>query len=235
MSKEKVYWSPIYDPSVTNWNILYKKPSNVLSRYQNKKEKDSERDFYYCPVVSKTMMNVYEFYNPIYTKIILDDSGSIDYKNSKMGIESWISDGRTLKDSPFLFYNLPMIFFAESEIEMMITSPFFGSTPYLSYASLVPGKFNIGSWFRTINFEFNMWSNKFEIKEDEPIAFINFLTDKNVELNRFNLTQNLFNMANVNSTSAKWLPNYPIQKRYDLFRKSNIREIILKEIKENLI
>jgi len=98
--------------------------------------------------------------------------------------------------------------------------------------------FNIGSWFRPYFTEIQMWNNHGEliIKENEPIFYVEFLTDKKIKLVRFKYTKKLLTYSQhcVDAPSIFGL-NLPLVKRYEKFKQSKMRDIILKEIKENIV
>jgi len=82
-----------------------------------------------------------------------------------------------------------------------------------------------------------MWNNKgnFVLEEDEPIFYAKFITDKKIKLNRFTLTEKLFNYADHCSNSPVTMKsNIPLSERYRRFKESKMNNLILKEIKENL-
>ena len=84
-------------------------------------------------------------------------------------------DKSNIKNSFLFTITLPYIFFSEEDIEMTMTSPFFSNSKHLQYASIVPGTFNISQWFRSVNFEFNIWSgSEFKIDEGEDMIYFNF-------------------------------------------------------------
>jgi hypothetical protein len=83
-----------------------------------------------------------------------------------------------------------------------------------------------------------MWeqSGDFIIKEDEPIFYAKFLTNKKITLNRFFLTEKLASYSNHCSRSSSTLKeNIPLTERYHRFKESKMNYAILKEIKNNLI
>ena len=119
----------------------------------------------------------------------------------------------------------------------MMTSPYFSEVDYIKYAKLVPGKFNISKWFRPINLEMLLCSNKnyFKIREHEHMVYFSFLTDDKVELKRFELNETLRKISETCSTVSDWWKNVPIIKRYDRFLKTKTNRLVMKEIKKQLV
>jgi hypothetical protein len=83
-----------------------------------------------------------------------------------------------------------------------------------------------------------MWGNSGEliIKEDEPIFYVEFLTNKKIKLVRFKYTKKLMTYAqHCVDAPPIFGNNLPLVKRYKKFKESRMRDLVLKEIKENII
>ena len=142
----------------------------------------------------------------------------------------------SLTNQLLVCYNLQHIFFAEEPVLMRLTSPWFHKSPHMQYGSLIPGNYDIGRWFRPINFEYNLWDGgtKLEIEAGEPLAYIEFGTDRKIVLKRFEATEKLHTIGGeiIHARSKRWKT---LASRYELFDRSPMRKIILKEITENLL
>jgi hypothetical protein len=136
-----------------------------------------------------------------------------------------------------MIYGLKWIFFSEEDIEMTLTSPYFSQSPHLHYGAVVPGQLKINSWFRAVNLEFNLWPNvsEFKVEEDEILAYFNFNTNKNIKLVRFEMNEKLHHYSNAGIQSTVWESWVPLKKRYDRFKKSRMNELVLAEIKRNIV
>ena len=83
-----------------------------------------------------------------------------------------------------------------------------------------------------------MWNNSGEliIKEDEPLFYVEFLTKKKIKLVRFEYTQKLLQHAqHCVGAPQMFGRNIPLIERYDKFKQSRMSDIILKEIKDNIV
>ena len=71
------------------------------------------------------------------------------------------------------------------------TPPFFQKPGYTQDATILPGEFDVGNWFRPYNFEIQTWSNHgiITLKENEPIFYAEFKTDKKIKLQSHCLVQ----------------------------------------------
>ena len=76
----------------------------------------------------------------------------------------------------------------------------------------------------------------FEIKENEPLFYVEFKTDRPIILKRFNMNNQLDKIARGNVFSSNLFgKGQTLLSRYIKFNNSGLRDKILKEIKNNLI
>jgi hypothetical protein len=74
------------------------------------------------------------------------------------------------------------------------------------------------------------------LKEDEPLFYVEFLTDRPIILKRFVTTAKLMDYATACSTSPfKIEKNVPLISRYKRFKSARMNSLVLNEIKKNLI
>lgn len=250
MSKRKtVYWAPQDNNGLQNknWNILYEDFQSVYNVLKSNKNDDSPHNFFKCPSVINATKNVFVLNNPLHTKIKIEHKHIHPFAEpgmnitavplSKSYIGSSIVHEPSIKENTLVQYGLYFYFFAEEDLEMSMSSPFFQKADYTKYGAIVPGSLNIGSWFRRINIEFNLWNNvdELEIKEGEPLVYFSFPSDVNIKLQRFNMTEKLYHIAKTLGESSEWEPGVSLKKRYQRFKNSRTNELVLKEIKNNLL
>jgi hypothetical protein len=232
-----IYWAGVdYDPS-KDWNMLYKEPENILSSLNKTREKGNDNSFFQCPAVTNHFKNTFIIRNPQHS--------AYDIRNNEVHpltrgyvSSSIVHPNNALKDNTLFRYGLSYIFFAEDPgVTMSFTGPYFSQSQHTQYGAVIPGELNVSSWFRNVNFEYNLWEgvNSFEVLEDEPIAYINFNVEEKVILKRFYVTEDLKRITHSTGTSSTWFPNISLEKRYGMFEQSKLKGYILKNIKENLM
>jgi len=233
MSTLEVFWAPYQDDHKNNnWNILYSNPENL---YDNliKNKSDESKTFFVCPSFKSLSKKIYFFENPISTHVKILDNEILPISKNYINVSR--RQENSLNGNSLINYALPVIIFASESVDITLTSPYFSYAPHTAYGQIVPGKVNIGKWFRPINFEFNCYSDEFKIEEGEPLGYINFDTDKKIKFHRFMMDETLFGISNTNSQSSAWEKFVPLKKRYERFMKTNTRELTIKNIKRNLI
>lgn len=245
-----VYWAPNSvaedDGQIGNWNMLYEDPVNVFKYWTqfDIKGKTKEGDsFIKCPAFKNLSKNIYAWNWPI--------DSSYKYKAHSTDVnqieitpltESYIAcyppRDQTMTVGPSIEFSYRLHMFAEEPVEVMLTSPYLQNVEYLKHGFLTSGQFDIGQWFRTLNVEIQLAANEGElhIKKGEPIFYVNFLTDRKINLKRFELTSEIDTYSRK-CINAKHMFGYkmPLSESYSIFNKSRTRDILLKKIKENLI
>jgi hypothetical protein len=240
-----VYWADALSFEVKEhrkFNMLYQEPENMFSYLKSKRSVfDQSNSMLVCPAFKNKMKKTFFFKNSVECNFLYEtnDRGEVYLQDQKAFPED-VRSIRTpgLDFGPTIFVNVPYIFFADSDLEASFSQPIFHPQGYSKYASIIPGNFNIGSWFRPYSTEFQMWnkSGEFIIKEDEPIFYVEFLTDKKIKLVKFKYTKELMTYAqHCIDAPPIFGNNLPLVKRYKKFKDSRMRDLILKEIKQNIL
>lgn len=235
-----IYWAPRTDQGSLDWSILYDQPVSMISTLNEIRDYSNQSNtFFKCPSWRDLASKTFVIHCPISTGAQFDiGKDEINSPVEHYGIPWKAIHSPSLKGSPILQCEMGFYFFSEEEdLEMTLTAPYFNRTDHLQYGAVIPGQFKIDQWFRPINMEFNLWKDCKEIhlKEGEPIAYVNFNSDKTIIFKRFILTKELYAIASTLSHGGSWEPKVPLAKRYARFRKSKMKNIIMKHIKESVI
>ena len=243
MDKVKVYWAPFIDYAERNHNLVYNEPKSLYDiLYKNRnKNIDPGGSMFSCPVISTAYHNIFSFNNPIdshYKFKLNQDTGESMYMpiiEKSMNVNTYVLS--SIKNNSMFEYEPRWIFFAEEPLDMITTSPYYHKPKHTNYGSMTPGKLDISKWFRVINIQINLWDNvdEFKIEKDEPLFYANFITDKKVELVRFELNDYLIKHARTIASSAEWEPRISLSERFDRFKLSRTRDLILREIKKQVL
>jgi len=254
MSKEQdeqvVYWAPWIDRStgqrenkstVSEW--LYKEPSNVWQELLDNKDQNIissklTTTYLQCPATREAFTNVFVVRCPCTSTAevsIKEDNQIEKVEQAWTGVsqcEISMAHAPTCYDQLLIIVGYPFIFFSEESLFMRSTSPWFHSAPHASLGAVVPGLYDIGRWFRPLNFEYNL-----TIMEGEPMAYLEFSTNKPIVFKRFELTQKLIDLASdsIHTRTKQTRGLNGLWNRYKMFDESYGKKIIVKEIKSNLI
>jgi hypothetical protein len=130
------------------------------------------------------------------------------------------------------------IFFVEEEsLLISMHQPFLEDNIINNTCILYPGQFNIGKWFRNLDFAFRLKksADKFVINEKDIYAYVKFHTDENINFIQFRPSRELRDLANdIGNARQNQPPNTyrPLEYRYESFSTKNL---ILQEIKKNIL
>jgi hypothetical protein len=241
-----VYWAPVFETFNTNTddiNSFYSKPETLLFEMSKEKNKDmgDNGHFFSCPASSSYLKNTYVFHSSTdinYEYDFTDENNAIIKSMINTQPELQIMRPPTLKDKPMLFLKLGYIFFAEESLNLTFTPPFLSKPKYLQNGTIFAGTFDVSQWFRPYTMEMQMWEPKGQliVQKNEPLFYITAETNKQIKLNGFKLNDKLFKYMTECVSAPQWQgKNLPLSKRYEIFKKKKMNEIILSEIKNNLL
>lgn len=248
MSKEPliVYWSPMCSPDDADygeWNMMYPDPKLLMHELMEKRNKEDKnpRGFLQCPAATGRFKHTYVFRNGMRSEIEFDmtipEIPKIE-SLGKTGVNFKIERPSAFTEGASFAFMQKYLFFAEEPTMGVFSTPMMHKPGYTQYGTLIPGAFDISSWFRPMNIEIQTWETKGKLilEDDEPLFYFEVLTDREIILKRFVCNHALIKYADSCAQSPMWYGNnLPLAKRYSKFKQSQMNKIILKEIKNNLV
>ena len=232
-----IYWSPADMDLYHDWSILYKDPTILGKDLKKKMSKDLDKtsNLFFCPAVKDLTNRIAVIKSPMTCHYKIIDNEFKPFSKNFLNIS--FPHTSNFENNIMFQLSSSYIFFSEEDVKMTLTSPYFSNSPHLKYGSIIPGTFNISTWFRNINFEVNLWDNvkEFKILKNEDIAYVHFDTNHEIKLVRFDFTERLLRIVKTCSTSATWEKFIPLIDRYKRFKEAKFKKIILKEIEQNII
>lgn len=227
-----VYWAQEPSP------LTYPEPIRLLTELQdNKPTGADDPTFWRCPVVTSTLSNIFTLRSPVSTGASIsrspDGSATVNSHGTVVDFRARHQQSVIDRDS-LMINNGGLLLFCKEEISVQWTSPYFSHALHLQYGALVPGSMNIGAWFRPLQLEFLLWKgvHDFELLRNEPLAYMQFDTDKRVNMVEFRMTQSILNIAAECVSSSDVAPRVPLEDRYAKFREER-RDHLLTMIKDN--
>jgi hypothetical protein len=238
--KISVYWTNCNELGrEIDKSLWYPKPTNVYKRHaanRNPEIPENGTTLFMCPAVQNKLKNVWSFHSSVEIKVTIKD-GTIAY-SSGLPLHPTPRQNSIL-DSGHLWIDMGWLFFSDAPLLASFTSPYFDSPKHLSQMSVPPAQFDIGKWFRPFNAEFIVWDLEYSeivIAEGDPLFYVEFHTDKKIELQRFEESPRIIQYATGCSKSTQFFGrNRDLDTRYKDFENSDLPSMILREIKQNLV
>lgn len=200
-----------------------------------------------CPSVKMLLKNTFTFTSAIddcfeydleaATEMATQDKYGVEIPRTQSTVPLYQNRPSSLRGYTNATYYLSWIFFCEEPLEGFFTAPYFPPSAPMPGALFSPGTFNIGKWFRPIPLDFHLplSDNKFNIKKDDELMYVRFDTDRKVEMKRFEMTKNLWNLADeCIFAHERYGKGQPIEEKYEMAMESSMPQRILKEIKTSL-
>lgn len=246
MSKKPitVYLAPCTSPESdgVDWGFLYPRPSVVFSNLiKEKSENIDKASFLSCPAFSNLTKKTIQYCSPMsasYKYDFTNKDNPIFMPTSDNYIATSVVRSKILNEGNSVFFQLSYLMFSDEPLETLFTLPYFAKPEYIKYGTPIPGQFDIGQWFRPFNFEVQMWSDvgEFHIKENEPLFYAQFQTDRPIVFKHFEMNEKLklMSLACVDTTSF-FGKGQSLKSRYLRFNNTGFRNRVLSEIKKNII
>lgn len=227
-----VYWA-CYEPE---W-MRAKEPEPVYQNFSRDK-KNLDTQISLCPSVKDYMSNTF-LMKSIYdyefeVREGMDGAWTNTYNQEFYDNHVMV---RSRENKLFSFLQ-KTIFFTEEDSLMMSGGIF----PYLEDNNItqncitIPGKFDIGKWFRMMDFAFFLRDghDKFIIKSDEVYQYVHFDTNEKIVFKQFRMNETLHSYAKdiLRSKDFKAKKVTALKDHYSLMKH---KKSIIKEIKNNII
>jgi hypothetical protein len=245
MSQITVYWA---SPSGSH---LIKDPERVFDYFTNNKsnvEIEPRNNVFGCPATRNFYKNLYVFKSNIfdmcrwpegYLKNLVDQEfkggflqkfgNTRDFAHSRKSVLNGYID---------LSYSLNFVMFASEPLMAQFTAPYAPPFSPIDGAIFTNGQFDIGQWFRPAALQFFVptTATQFMLRKNDPLFYLQLMTDKKVVFQKFNATESARELAMMYMSSPeRHGPNKPLDERYAILEKEGIRQRVLEEIQKNLI
>jgi len=189
-----------------------------------------------CPAFQKELKNVYGLKSLYSYEFSINDNNEITTTQYDQKFFDRHVLIRSVPEKVFSFSQEFIFFTDEKSLEMTgCILPYLEDNNITERCIVYPGKFNIGKWYRPLEFGFKLKQNyfSFKIDTDEIYQYVKFHTNKKINFIQFRETKKLneLMMDNIRSRSNK--KNVLSLEYY--YSKFNMKKMIMKEIKENIL
>lgn len=241
-----IYWSPFAVPNkVYQQTLLDIKPISLLNSIQKRRAKNpiipnglrkaQGGNYQSCSALHTLARNTFVVTAPFDVTLYLNSNGVISEGTTHpYWFEERIS---SIENSFSVDFDMPFIFFSEKNVDVKITPAYMHNLSYSNTGFVVPGQFDISNWFRPFPIIFQLWEGKqvLNFYKGEPLAYVTFDTDKEINLKQFNLTSDIYNQAVACGEHKLLSPFQTMDQLYNKFNKTGLKKIVLNSIKNNLV
>ena len=236
MSKKNelvVYWANfgLLD-RLQRTNLLVEPPVRIMQTFHKEISYDSGGFSYKaCSAAKNLFQNTFVIKSPFDVDAKITDN-IVYEKNQLITLRN-----PTYENIYSVEYDFSWIFFSEESVEIVQTPAYMHQTLASKYGIAASGSFDINKWLRPINATFNLHKdiNEFKVKKDEPLFYLDFKTNRKVILKQFDLTLDLYNLANATAELKQFFPFESLETLYNRFTRSNRHKKVMQEIHKNLL
>lgn len=190
-----------------------------------------------CPAVSSLMANTFVLRSIGDTGVFIRDTED-GWEGQGYGSNAWtMQRGPALTDTLSVWMpEEALLLFSEDEMPIQFCAPFFNQTQHLQWGAVTPGQMDVSKWLRPIQFEFTLWpgSRQLHLKANEPIAYVQALSDERVNLQHYELSDGIFSVISDLMEFVYKNPRKPLDYRYEFFEKNGFRDRVLDAIRSTI-
>jgi hypothetical protein len=190
-----------------------------------------------CPAFNDYLTNLYSLHSIYGYEFSIDENGHVSSKDFD---QEFFNQHVLVRDlnNKFFSFTQNYVFFTDEPSLLMSTGgfPVFEDNNITDSCHPIPGVFDIGKWFRNIEFPFiiKKTSDTFKIEQGEVYSYLKFHTEEDIEFIQFRPTHSLGDFIKVGRGYS--LNSKERSFKMDMFYKAfTYKKLILKEIKQNLI
>ena len=189
-----------------------------------------------CPAVIDELTNLYgmKSYFDYTLQFGKDGVTSPDYNQDFFDKHVLV---RSPKGNLFDFLQDIFLFTEEPSLEISLLPAYLEDNSVINSTIMIPGKIDIGKYFRALNFSFHMKQNcnEFIFNRKEIYFYVKFHTKKKLQFKQFLYTSEIYEIVRLMTAAKNNKYDYMnLEYYYNIFYRFNFKKKILKIIKENL-
>lgn len=229
-----IYWSCFED----EW-LRATEPEPAIKRLYSIKKTDignPNNNIGQCPAIYSYLKNVFALKSIYDYEFSIENNGVV----SSLYNQSFIDSHVVVRDieQKFFSFSQKYIFFTDADSLKMTAylHPIFEKNEVEKRTFSIPGEFDIGKWFRNIEFPFYLKDeySSFEIKKDDFYTYIKFDTDEKISFKQFLPNKNIEFYLNSTLNSYSNMKHGKNSLNY-YYEMSKFKNNLLEEIHKNLI
>lgn len=234
-----VYWSFSGFEVGGETQYRFDEPRRIkLDIKQLDKDNGLSTQFFRCPAFKDVMDSTFTINSPF--DFTIRSANEQFMFEAPYASQDFLSKYFLIRDvkSKFFTFKTPFLFFCEESLQIQQTGAYFNQNNFIDKTLIIPGKYDIGKWFRPLETPF-IFKNDIEnvsVNENDVLMYVSFLTNKKVILKRFHHTLELEELIREMSGLKRFKTEFkPLSWFYEKFSSNGIKKKVLKLIKENLV
>jgi hypothetical protein len=229
-----VYWS-FNDPS---W-LRAKTPESVYKNFVQD-TKNQRNDLILCPATKDYMQNIFSLKSAFSYNFKIDQTQYGNEIITNLYDQKFFENHVKIRSKEDKLFSFKQMFsFYTEEKSLLISAgifPFLEDNNITNRCTLIPGTFDIGKWFRQIEFAFYLKKeyDEFKIEEDEIYQYVKFHTNEKIIFKQFKINRKIQDFLNdvVYAKDFRKVKLRPLEEYYSMMKN---KKTIIKEIKNNLV
>jgi len=220
-------------------NLVSLEPEPLLQNLKALYKGTEQEELFKCYSFAQEIKNTFVIKSPLYISASFSEqrgwtikSVALEQDNFDKVLNVTVNkDNKYVQSMPQFFPgNFGNLFYATEDTNMQILSPNFHTTK-VSHMPVCTGTFNIHRWFRATSYALiNKDLEDIVFNRGDPLYYVKFHREENVQLKRFYITPEIQNIVKSNMNVKNFLPRTPLVKLYEMFVNSGNQKRIHKEI-----
>lgn len=226
-----IYWACLEN----EW-MLAEEPEMVSKRFYNKKMYNDSAGacLNICPAFNEELKNLYAIKSVVNFSFEVKEDRVIP-KNMPQDDFDRFFVLRDLNLRMFSFRNKYIFFTEEESLPVSFYQyPFLEDNDVTKKCMTIPGTFDIGKWFRNIEFSFYLKKefNDLQINKEDVLFYSRFKTQEKIKFTEFYMTDKLMEYGR-SGFALNGRNNFSSMQNF--YNKFKLKKLILKEIKQNIV
>jgi hypothetical protein len=231
-----IYWASLQD----EW-MRAEEPSSLSKTFYSRGIHDPSNpklNLNYCPSFNKSLKNIFEIKSMYDYSFRIEEGKVISDLYDQRFFDQHVVI-RDVQKKVFSFIQETIFFTEEDSLQMSSYQfPWLENNAITQRCMPIPGTFDIGKWFRNIEFPFILKGdfNEFEVNYGDVMYYIKFHTDEKINFKQFIFDSKMMDYLGsslaANNNTNMGFSKGSMDTFYKLFRH---KKRLIKDIKANLI
>jgi len=234
MNEQIVYYGFTNNPDRPHGLLHGKEPTPAIKEFVGDAH---DLRFLKCPAYKDVMRNVFAIPSWFTLELVVESIGLGSNIVSQDFLDNYITTHSEKKNVYAVEQSMMCI--AKDDSLLMTQEPAsMTDNSFTRSCGVISGTFDIGKHFRMLSCAFfvKQGVNKVNINEDDSLYYLRFHTDKKIKFVPFFMSPKfeslILNLGFQNTNSNSWKP---LEYYYKLFKKKNLKKLLVEEIKKNLL